>query len=211
MRAAHYVIWNSLVVWNSLFLLGLSPLLYLGWGIATGQLGPDPGKELVLFLGIWAIRFLALSLTVTPLVQVFHLRGVQRYRRMIGLYCWFYAGLHLTAFLLFLLDWQNVLTELLKRPYIAVGMLAFLILSAMGITSNTWMMRKLGKRWKRLHKTVYIAAPLICLHFIWTVRSDYGEAIFYTGIFVILLGFRLWKWQSAQKRSSGLQGTPSRV
>ena len=99
-----------------------------------------------------------------------------------------------------------MLTELLKRPYIAVGMLAFLILSAMGITSNTWMMRKLGKRWKRLHKTVYIAAPLICLHFIWTVRSDYGEAIFYTGIFVILLGFRLWKWQSAQKRSSGFAG-----
>ncbi len=180
-------------VWNTVFFTCLTPLAYVVYLAVGNHLGPDPAKALVLALGGWAIRFLAVTLTMTPAAQLLKWSGIIRYRRMIGLYSWFYALLHVTAYALFLLDWGDLWKEISKRPYIFVGLTAFIILTALTVTSNRPMMRKLGKRWKALHRWVYLAALLVCLHVIWIARSDYGEAVLYSSIFGVLLGYRIWK------------------
>ncbi len=183
------------------FVLSLVPAAWLGgqiWLIASGQphaLGTDPGKAIVLWNGEWALRFLLITLAVTPVRQVFRWPGAARLRRMLGLFSFFYASLHVLSYLFFLLELRfgELVQEIVRRPYITVGFLAFCGLVPLAATSNRWMMRRLKQRWKRLHSLVYPIAVLAIVHLLWLTRSDYREVFLYSAVLVVLLGYRVVK------------------
>ena len=176
------------------FPLCLSPLGYLIYLAVNNQLGPDPANALTRDLGEWALIFLCITLAITPLRKLTGINKLIRYRRMIGLFVLFYALLHLMSYLAFMLgwQWQTLVEDLYKRPYIIVGALAVLILLALGVTSTKGMMRRLGRNWSRLHKLVYLVAGLSVLHFLWLVKSDYTEPVIYGVMlsFLLLLRFK---------------------
>ncbi|MCR8923572.1 ferric reductase-like transmembrane domain-containing protein [Dasania sp. GY-MA-18] len=149
---------------------------------------------LILSLGFWAITFLWLTLAISPLKRLTGITELMRYRRMLGLYCWFYASLHLLAVAHFLLAWDAAIfaEEFSERPYMAVGIIAWLLLLPLGLSSNRWAIKKLGRRWKRLHQLVYVISLCVLLHFFWLVRSDYSEVLVYALLLLVLLGERLW-------------------
>ena len=192
------------------FLLCLLPAASLIYQGMTGQLGPDAGKELVLENGQWAIRFLLATLAITPIRLITGKVGIVRYRRMIGLYAWFYASLHLMSVLTYLLGWSWAIfvEEFAERPYMALGIIAWSLMVPLGITSNHWAQRRLGKNWRKLHQLVYLIAVLACAHFIWLVRSDYAEALLYSMILLILFAVRLWK--KYQRSFSVARNQPSK-
>ena len=176
------------------FILALLPLALLLLRILQNNLGPDPVQELSLETGEWTLRFLIIALAMTPLRRITNQVEFTRHRRMIGLYALFYATLHLIVWLMFVLEfrWFAIAEEILERPYITVGFSAYLILLALGITSPKFMVRKLGKNWKRLHKLVYLAAILGVLHLLWILRLDITPAVFYGALVAFLLGYRAW-------------------
>ncbi len=181
--------------WWLLFLLPLWPLVNLLWLGFSNDLGTDPAKFIVDEMGTWAINFLWITLAITPVRQTFGWGWALKFRRMMGLYALLYAVLHLLAFATFLIGWRLDLffRELTERPYIVVGALALLILIPMGITSTKAMMRKLGKRWKMLHRWIYPASLLVMLHFIWQIRASFYEQLVYGLILAVLLGHRLYQ------------------
>lgn len=184
-----------------IFILCLVPLAWTLYGGITGQIGPDPGKEMVLETGTWALRFLLLTLMVTPARTYLGIGSAIRYRRMLGLYCWFYASVHFVAVWTYLLGWSwaTFLEEFSDRPYMTVGIIAWLLLLPLGFTSTHWAQRKLGRRWKRLHQLIYPIAILACIHFIWLVRHDYTEPLVYSLVLAVLLIARL-PWVKQQYR-----------
>ena len=177
------------------FSLALVPFAVLLYTAIWGDLGPDPAKELSLQTGEWALRFLLVALAMTPLRQIFSQIEFIRQRRMLGLFALFYATLHLFVWLTFLLQfrWEAILEEILERPYITVGFAAYVILFTLGATSPKFMVRKLGRSWKRLHRLVYVAGVLAIVHLLWILRLDIGEAVIYGAILAILLGYRIYK------------------
>ncbi|OAI91545.1 protein-methionine-sulfoxide reductase heme-binding subunit MsrQ [Pseudomonas putida] len=173
----------------SIFVLAaVWPLLWLyqAWIFA---LGPDPGKVLVDRLGLGGLIFLLITLGMTPLQRMTGWPGWIVVRRQLGLWCFAYIALHLCAYLFFILglDWGQLTVELRKRPYIIVGVLGFLGLLALAVTSNRYSQRRLGARWKRLHKLAYVILGLGLLHFLWIVRADLKEWSVYAVIGVALL------------------------
>ena len=168
----------------------LWPLLWLyqAWIFA---LGPDPGKVLVERLGLGTLILVLITLCMTPLQKLSGWPGWIGVRRQLGLWCFAYACMHLAAYLFFVLglDWGQLGVELSKRPYIIVGSLAFLCLLALAVTSNRYSQRQLGRRWKQLHRLVYIVLGLGLLHFLWIVRADLEEWSIYAaaGVFLMLL------------------------
>lgn len=179
--------------------LSLVPLAFIVYKTFANQLGADPAKVIVLFTGEWAIYFLFITLAVTPLRRFInfknvHFRWLQIHRRMLGLFTLFYAVLHVLAFLIFILglDFSRFGKELVERPYILVTIPAVILLIALGVTSTKTMMRKLGKNWIRLHKSIYLIAILAWVHVFMQVRSSYFEAILFGGILLLLLLPRLY-------------------
>ena len=178
---------------------GILPLAWSLWQVYLLQtggshvLGPDPGKALVLMQGEWAIRFLLLTLAVTPIRRLTGWNGVQKVRRMLGLFTFFYASLHLASYAVFLLelDVTNLYEDILERPYITVGFAAWLLLVPLAMTSTRRMMLWLGKRWALLHRIIYGIGLLAVIHVIWLARSSYAEAFFYGLVLSILLAARL--------------------
>lgn len=183
------------------FLLCLLPLeysIYQIYQLQTGGdnvLGADPAKELVLLQGEWAIRFLLLTLLVTPLRRLAGWRQALKIRRMLGLFTFFYASIHLLAYLLLLLelDFRNLGADILKRPYITVGFTAYLLLVPLALTSNSFAIRLLRNRWAVLHRLVYGVAILVVVHVTWLAKSSYSEAVAYGVIVTILLLVRVFK------------------
>ena len=175
------------------FLLALLPLLQLFLGVLQNSLGPDPAKALAHLSGEWALRFLILTMAITPLRIITRSSEWVRYRRMMGLFVFFYAVLHLLIYCVFLLglQWQDLWADILERPYITVGFGAWLLLLPLAVTSTKRWQRQLGRQWSRLHKLIYIASALILLHIIWQARSDLAEPLFYVLIFSVLMLFRL--------------------
>lgn len=169
------------------------PFLFLLQGALLNTLGADPARELALETGRWALRFLLMSLAVTPLREMTGLTGLFPLRRTLGLFALFYAVLHFVVYMVFLLElrWSEIGSDILERPYITVGFTALLILAAMGITSTKDMMRRLGPRWKQLHQLVYLAALLALLHLLWILRTDLFDAVFYGTLLFLLLAYRL--------------------
>ena len=178
---------------RTVFLLALVPFILLLARVLTNSLGPDPAQELSIETGEWALRFLLLTLALTPLRQLTgQVQFIQR-RRMLGLFTFFYASMHFFSWMAFILDfrWIAIVEELIERPYITVGFGAYLIIVALGITSTKAMVRKLGKNWKRLHKLIYVASILAIVHLLWILRTNIEEAVFYGAILAVLLAYRL--------------------
>jgi len=182
------------------FLLCLAPFLWAVYNSVAGQLGPDPAESLMLFTGEWALRLLALTLLVSPLRSWMGWARVMTLRRMLGLYAFFYASVHFGVFLQFYIGWTGaaLVEELAERPYIAAGFAAWCIMLPLALTSSRRMRRRLGAVWTRLHKLVYLAAIIACLHLLWQARSDLGEALVYVFVFALLLGWRV-------RRAAGLE------
>ena len=182
--------WNPSVR-GLFFVLCLVPFLVLTNAVISDALGPDPAEYLMRVTGEWVMRFMVLVLAATPLARWGWPR-LARYRRMLGLYVWFYATLHLLVFAQVYIGWSGaiLLEELVERPYVLVGFLAWLILVPLGITSANSIRRKLGRNWRKLHKLTYAVAFLGWLHLFWLSRSDVGEAVVYGVVFGLLFVFR---------------------
>ena len=177
----------------AVFVLCLLPLGYLGLGIYREDLGPNPVEYLTHETGAWALRLLLVTLAITPLRRFTGWRRPVLLRRMLGLFSFFYACLHLLIWLW--LDrellWSSMWADILKRPYITVGFVAFLMLLALALTSNAFSMRRLGRRWKTLHRLAYAAAALGILHFIWLVKADLLQPLIYLAVFLVLMLARM--------------------
>lgn len=177
---------------RALYILGMAPaVLYFMWGL-TDQLGADPQNVLERALGLWALRFLIASLAITPLRQLGG-PSLIRFRRALGLLAFYYAALHLTVYMLIDkgLDIPSIIADIIKRPYITVGMLAFVVLVPLAATSNGPMIRRLGARWRKLHRLAYLAAAAAALHFIMLVKVWPLEPLIYAALVAALLLFRL--------------------
>lgn len=197
--------WTLSPRWNpavrvAFFVICLVPFLALTNGVISNSLGPDPAEHLMHVTGEWVMRFMILVLAAAPLARWGWPR-LARYRRMLGLYAWFYATLHLLVFAQVYIGWSGeiLLEELAERPYVLVGFLAWLILVPLGISSADRIRRKMGRRWRQLHKLTYAVAVLGWLHVLWLSRSDVGDAMAYGVLFGILLLDRLlWRELSAK-------------
>ncbi len=179
----------------TVFSAALLPLAWLIWRIAANDLGPDPAQELAISTGEWTLRFLLVTLSLTPLRHITGRIEFVRIRRMVGLFALFHAAIHFTVWISLLLGfrWFAIGEELLERPYISIGFLALLILIALGITSPRAMVRRMGKNWKRLHRLIYLAAILAIVHLTWILRTDVGEAVLYGSILALLLAYRFYR------------------
>lgn len=173
-----------------LFIILLLPLLYLLLMGAGGGLGSDPAKFVVEYLAVVAFNLLLITISITPFKRLTGLSAILRFRRMLGLYVYFYVVLHIGSYLLFMADWGEFLSDLIKRPYIGVGFVAFLLLSALAITSNAVSMRRLGRRWGLLHRAIYGVVILVLVHFVWQERADYTASFAYLIVILALFVFR---------------------
>ncbi len=177
--------------------LALSPVIYVYYFAIIDQLGSDPVKAVIHFTGISALNLLLVTLSVSPLVKTIKQPWLLKVRRLLGLYAFFYACLHLLNFIFFELqfDFSLLLAEIIKRPYITVGMLAFIIITALAVTSINSVKRRMGKRWQRLHNFNYLLASLVCVHFFWSVKSEILAPSFYFLLLFILLYLRKDKFK----------------
>ena len=184
-------------VWKPVvFALCLVPgLLILGDTFEiTGSLGANPVEEIQDRLGNWGLRFILIALAVTPLRRLTGWNWLSRFRRMLGLFAFFYTLLHFLVWLI--LDqgvlWSAIVEDIAKRPFITIGFAALLILTAMAATSTNGMRRRLGRRWQQLHYGVYAVGILGVWHYWWQVKKDIREPLIYAAILAVLLGLRLW-------------------
>jgi sulfoxide reductase heme-binding subunit YedZ len=174
----------------------LLPLSWWMWRTFQGELGPDPIAQLTHASGDWALRLLLMALAITPLRKLTGWNVLARFRRLVGLYAFFYASLHLAVYLVLDLGgyWTQIIEDIAKRPFNTVGFAAWLILLALAATSTQAAMRRLKHAWVRLHRLVYAAGLLAVLHFWWLVKADLREPAIYAAILAVLLGFRLpWR------------------
>ncbi len=175
------------------FLLCLLPFVALAWQLYADQLGANPIDEIADASGEWTLRFLLITLMATPMKRLFGWSWAIRVRRMLGLFAFFYASLHLFTYLWLdqFFDWPEIWLDIIDRPFITVGMLAFVLLLPLAVTSNHFMVRRLGRHWKRLHRLAYVVPLLGVLHFWWLVKADVLEPFVYGGVLLVLLALRL--------------------
>ncbi len=178
------------VVW----LLSLTPFLYLLYAVSLAPdiLGANPVEYITHETGAWSLRFLLLTLLMTPLRTLSGWTFPLRIRRMLGLYAFFYVTLHFVIYagLDLGLDWSHLGEDIIDRPFITIGFLAWLLLIPLALTSTNKMMRRLGRRWKKLHKLVYLIGLLGVVHYIWLVKKDLLEPLIYAGIYIALMLLR---------------------
>jgi sulfoxide reductase heme-binding subunit YedZ len=175
------------------FSLNLIPLVKLVFNAYLDHLGANPIEKITHITGYWALSFLLITLSVTPLRRLSGWLWLMRLRRMLGLFAFFYAVLHFLTYLVLdqFFDWQAIFEDVFKRPYITVGFSVFLVLIPLALTSSNAMLRKLGgKRWKSLHQLVYPCAIGGVIHFIWLVKKDLTNPVIFAVILGFLLGFR---------------------
>lgn len=179
-----------------LWFVAAMPAAWLVYGAFTAELGPNPAETLIRSTGELAIRFLCLTLAITPLRMMTAQPAWLRFRRMLGLFTFFYAALHLLCYSAFDMEFvlADIAQDVLKRPFILVGMLAFVLLLPLALTSFNRAIRTLGaQRWRRLHRVVYGVAVLAVLHFFWmrAGKNDFGDVAIYGGVLALLLGWRV--------------------
>lgn len=191
-------LWQIRFVWKPLlFLLCLVPFVHVLtdlYGIG-GSLGTNPIEEIQDRFGIWGLRFIMITLAVTPLRQLTGRNWLARFRRMLGLFAFFYVLMHFLAWLV--LDqemlWSAIAEDIFERPFITLGFAALLILLALAATSPEAVRRRLGRSWQKLHNGVYVAAILGVWHYWWQVKQDISEPLVYAAILASLLGYRVWR------------------
>jgi len=184
------------------FSLCLLPLLTIVIDIIFDNLGADPIQALHIRLGDWSLRLLWLTLFITPLQALTQWQGMTHYRKLFGLYTFFYASLHVIVYVC--LDqgliWSAIATDIIESPYIWLGVLAYLLIIALAMTTPKSMVKQLGKNWKKLHRTLYIASVAVIIHYYWQLKGVMVEPLFYLILLILLLGFRLVIW--LKKRSN---------
>ncbi|MBO9664503.1 protein-methionine-sulfoxide reductase heme-binding subunit MsrQ [Dokdonella sp.] len=191
------------------FALCLLPLAWLAWDTLHGQLGTDPVARLEHRSGIWALRLLLATLAITPLRLLTKWHWLTRYRRMLGLFAFFYASVHLAIYLVVDLGgfWSQLFEEIAKKPYITVGFAAWLLMIPLAVTSTKAMMRRLGPRWLQLHRLVYVVGLCGALHFMWLVKSGntiaVREPVIYLAILLVLLAARVPGWLRRRRLPRG--------
>jgi sulfoxide reductase heme-binding subunit YedZ len=180
------------------FATSLLPLVWLAWLAWRDQLGANPVETLSHRTGDWSLRFLLLTLAVTPLRRLTGWNGLQRFRRLLGLFAFFYVSLHFGVYLVFdqFFDWRAIVADIAKRPYITVGFAGWLLLIPLAVTSTGGMMKRLGRNWQGLHRLIYLIGALGVLHYLWLVKADLSEPLLYAGILALLLSYRLWWWRT---------------
>ena len=194
------IIWRRILI----FIASLLPLFFIVYKAVANQLGADPAKAIVLFTGTWAFYFLLITLSVSPLKRLANQSWLMTHRRMLGLFTLFYAITHLLSYFIFILglDFSSFGSELVKRPYILLTIPAVILLIVLGATSTQAMMRRLGKNWVKLHKSIYLIAILAWLHVLLQVRSSYADAVLFSVLTALLLGVRLyWALRKAQRKA----------
>ena len=198
---------NPTLLKPPLFLVCLAPLAYYAWGVQADTLGANPIEAVTRGLGTWALNFLLITLAVTPLRKYSGWAWLGRLRRMLGLFVFFYAALHLGTYLWLdqFFDWPAIARDILKRPFITIGMISFALLVPLAATSNAFAIRKLGgRRWQELHRSVYAIGLLAVLHYFWMVKADISRPLIYATVLGVLLGLRVW-WR-IQERNRQLAG-----
>jgi len=179
-----------------LFTACLLPFVWLFYGALTNQLGANPAEALIRATGEWTLRFICIVLLLTPLRTISHTPALARFRRMLGLFVYFYVVIHLLSYSWFDMgfDLTEIVKDIIKRPFILVGFLAFLLLTLLAATSFNAAIKALGaKRWQLLHKLVYVISGLGLLHFFWmrAGKNDFAEVFVYAAIIALLLGWRV--------------------
>ena len=197
--------WTKVV----LFVLCLVPLAWLGWRAYQQNLTANPIEFITHFTGDWTIRFLLITLAVTPLRKLFNQPQLARFRRMLGLFAFFYGCLHLMTWLWLdkFFDLSEMWKDVVKRRFITAGMTAFLLMLPLAITSTAGWVRRLGfVRWQRLHRLIYFSALAGVIHYYWLVKSDVREPLMYGAIWAVLICYRLVIWMRAPRKVQ-----PSRI
>ena len=215
LSATHFSRLKALV-----FVVSLTPFLLLAvrglnsWQGRSFNLGANPIEFITRDLGDWTLIFLMITLAVTPVRRLVGLSWLIKLRRMLGLFAFFYASLHFVTYIWLdqFFDLQDIVKDVIKRPFITVGFLAFVCLIPLAVTSTNGMVRRLGgKRWQLLHRLVYAIGVLGVVHYWWLVKRDIREPLLYAGILVALLGVRIyWKWQKRDKATAGAS-MPQRI
>jgi sulfoxide reductase heme-binding subunit YedZ len=186
----------------AIFVLALVPVALLVRGMIT--LGANPAETIQLHTGRWALKFLLLTLAVTPIRRVSGWNIVIQYRRMLGLFAFFYASLHFLSYIV--LDqyfaFDAMMADVVKRPFITVGFTAFVSMVPLAITSTKGWIRRLGKRWTKLHRLIYVSGVCAVVHFAWKVKVFTGDAVLYAAVLTLLLGFRVvWLLRTRSARA----------
>jgi methionine sulfoxide reductase heme-binding subunit len=183
------------------FFACLGPVIWLAVRTATGRLGINPIEDLELTTGIWTLRFLVITLAVTPVRRLTGWNRVIQYRRMFGLFTFFYVCLHFAIYVG--LDQSfglgPILKDVAKRPFITMGFTAFVLMIPLALTSTKGWIRRLGKRWQVLHRLIYISGVCAAIHYLWKVKVMIGSPVYYAIVIGLLLGFRVfWQLRSAK-------------
>ncbi len=197
-----------------LFLLCLGPLASIIWPFVRGYTIPNPLEFIQHGTGDWTLRFLVFTLTITPLRQLLRLPELIRFRRMLGLFAFFYACLHFTTYLVFdkFFDVHEIWKDVYKRPFITVGFLAFTLLIPLAITSTAaWIRRLGGRRWRILHRAIYISACCGVVHYYWLVKSAVIRPLFYAALVGMLLAWRVGEWLLRRRRTALANAVPQRA
>jgi sulfoxide reductase heme-binding subunit YedZ len=188
------------------FVACLMPFLWLVTRTLTGRLGINPVEDLELTTGIWALRLLVATLLVTPLRRVSGWNRIIQYRRMLGLFAFFYASLHFAIYVavdqFFALEF--IVKDVAKRPFITMGFTAFVLMIPLAVTSTKGWIRRLGRRWQVLHRLIYVSAVCAAIHYLWKVKVMIGSPVYYAAAIGILLAFRLI-WLARSPKPSGEQ------
>ncbi len=182
------------------FALCTLPFIWLVFRVLTGRLGINPVEDLTLTTGIWALRFLVFTLLITPVRRLTGWNRIIQYRRMLGLFAFFYASLHFAIYIgvdqFFAFD--LILKDIVKRPFITMGFTAFVLMIPLAVTSTKGWIRRLGRRWQLLHRLIYVSAIAAAVHYLWKVKVMIGSPVYYAAGITLLLAFRIvWQLRAA--------------
>ena len=194
------------------FLLCLIPMVRLGWNAYSNNLGANPIEVITRSTGTWTLVFLLIVLSVSPLRRISGAHWLIRLRRMLGLFAFFHACLHFVTYIWLdqFFEFMEMMRDVIKRPFITVGFISFVLLIPLALTSTSGMIRRLGgRRWQQLHRLVYLTAIGGVIHYLWLVKADQREPLIYGSVLTVLLGYRIvvtwggkWPFQIARKSKS---------
>lgn len=203
--------WDRHLLKPALFVSGLVPAALLTWGALMGELSANPIKDITEETGIWTLRFLVITLSATPLRKITGWARVARFRRMLGLFAFFYGFLHFTTYIYLdqFFAWEEILKDVAKRPFITVGFTAFVLMIPLALTSPNRVVKWIGgKRWKALHRLVYAVATAGVIHYLWLVKADTSRPLRYGAVVSVLLMYRLWDY--LRSRRAAVKVAPKR-
>ena len=196
----------------AIFAACLAPALWLAGQAAFGDLGANPIESVEHTTGAWALRLLLATLAVTPLRRLTRWQAIATQRRTLGLFAFAYASAHFFTWSVLDngLEWASISEDIAKRPFVTVGFTAFVLLIPLAATSTRASIKRLGKRWIKLHRLVYVTAALGVLHFFWLVKKDLRPPLVYAAVLAVLLGVRVW-WRYSKSRSSTVRRPSARA